>query len=108
MAEHFVARLRGLWLAFPDQTVVTAREGRVQPAAPPPTALPDAAEAGPPVVDRPCDARPSSGPTTRSAPGPSSEPPTRTPAPGRRARRRSVAPTAAGSSEAAPGTMTRP
>jgi hypothetical protein len=51
MAEHFVARLRGLWLAFPDQTVVTAREGRVQPAAPPPTALPDAAEAGPPVVD---------------------------------------------------------
>jgi hypothetical protein len=51
MAEHFVARMRGLWLAFPDQTVVTAREGRVQPAAPPPTALPDAAEAGPPVVD---------------------------------------------------------
>jgi hypothetical protein len=51
MAEHFVARMRGLWLAFPDQTVVTAREGRVQQAAPPSSALPEAAEAGPPVVD---------------------------------------------------------
>jgi hypothetical protein len=51
MAEHFVARLRGLWLAFPDQTVVTAREGRVQLAPPPPSVLPEQAEAGPPVVD---------------------------------------------------------
>ena len=51
MAEHFVARLRGLWLAFPDQTVVTAREGRVHPAPPPPSVLPDQGEAGPPVVD---------------------------------------------------------
>ena len=51
MAEHFVARMRGLWLAFPDQTVVTAREGRVQQSAPPPSSLPEAAEAGPPVVD---------------------------------------------------------
>jgi hypothetical protein len=26
MPEHFIARLRGLWLAYPDGTVVTARE----------------------------------------------------------------------------------
>jgi hypothetical protein len=26
MAEHFIARLRGLWLPYPDGTVVTARE----------------------------------------------------------------------------------
>ena len=51
MAEHFVARLRGLWLAFPDQTVVTAREGLVSPSAPAPASLPEAVEAGPPVVD---------------------------------------------------------
>lgn len=51
MAEHFVARMRGLWLAFPDQTVVTAREGRVQQSVPPPATLPEASEAGPPVVD---------------------------------------------------------
>ena len=51
MAEHFVARMRGLWLAFPDQTVVTAREGRVQPSARSPAAVSEAAETGPPVVD---------------------------------------------------------
>jgi hypothetical protein len=51
MAEHFVARMRGLWLAFPDQTVVTAREGRVNLAPPPPSVLPEQGEAGPPVVD---------------------------------------------------------
>ena len=37
MAEHFIARLRGLWLPYPDGTVVTAREGGV--AAPPPEAI---------------------------------------------------------------------
>ncbi len=51
MAEHFVARMRGLWLAFPDQTVVTAREGRVRMSSPAPEALNDSAETGPPVVD---------------------------------------------------------
>jgi hypothetical protein len=53
MAEHFVARMRGLWLAFPDGTVVTAREGRIRPAAAPPPTSPsaDTPEAGPPVVD---------------------------------------------------------
>ena len=50
MAEHFVARMRGLWLAFPDQTVITAREGRVRTSASSVSA-PDAAETGPPVVD---------------------------------------------------------
>ncbi|MGH2489665.1 MAG: hypothetical protein ACRDFR_08635, partial [Candidatus Limnocylindria bacterium] len=51
MAEHFVARMRGLWLAFPDETLITAREGRVTASAPPATALPEQAETGPPVVD---------------------------------------------------------
>lgn len=51
MAEHFVARMRGLWLAFPDQTTVTAREGRFRASAPSATGPPDAAETGPPVVD---------------------------------------------------------
>jgi hypothetical protein len=42
MAEHFIARMRGLWLPYPDGTVVTAR-GAV--AAPPPRAHPtEAAE----------------------------------------------------------------
>lgn len=27
MAEHFIARLRGLWLSYPDGSVVTARPG---------------------------------------------------------------------------------
>jgi hypothetical protein len=33
MAEHFIARLRGLWLAYPDGTVVTAREAAALPAS---------------------------------------------------------------------------
>ena len=49
MAEHFIARLRGLWLPYPDGSVVTAREGDAHPT----TALapPDAADAAPPVTD---------------------------------------------------------
>jgi hypothetical protein len=41
MAEHFIARLRGLWLPYPDGTVVTAREAAASspraagPAEPP-------------------------------------------------------------------------
>lgn len=31
MAEHFIARLRGLWLPYPDGTVVTAREAAAAP-----------------------------------------------------------------------------
>jgi hypothetical protein len=52
MAEHFVARMRGLWLSYPDGSVVTAR-----PAATTPTpstmslAIPEAVETVPAVVD---------------------------------------------------------
>ena len=48
MAEHFIARLRGLWLSYPDGTVVTAR------AAGSVSSLPqaaDPADAGSPVTD---------------------------------------------------------
>jgi hypothetical protein len=49
MAEHFIARLRGLWLSYPDGSVVTAREaGAAGPVALP---VPEAAEVGPSVVD---------------------------------------------------------
>jgi hypothetical protein len=36
MAEHIVARMRGLWLSYPDGSVVTAREAlpATQPAGP--------------------------------------------------------------------------
>ena len=50
MPEHFIARLRGLWLPYPDGSVVTAREaaaaaaqGAMLPAPP--------VETGPPVTD---------------------------------------------------------
>ena len=32
MAEHFIARLRGLWLPYPDGTVVTARQAAAGPS----------------------------------------------------------------------------
>jgi hypothetical protein len=49
MAEHFIARLRGLWLPYPDGSVVTAREGEAaQSSALAPAA---AADAAPPVTD---------------------------------------------------------
>lgn len=53
MAEHFIARMRGLWLSYPDGSVVTARPpGRhdlaPQPAAPTRSEL---AESNPPVTD---------------------------------------------------------
>jgi hypothetical protein len=44
MAEHFIARMRGLWLSYPDGSVVTAREAieEARPAAAPsePAVLP--------------------------------------------------------------------
>jgi hypothetical protein len=49
MAEHFVARLRGLWLSYPDGSVVTAREARADTLAA--LVVPDASDAGPPVTD---------------------------------------------------------
>ncbi len=48
MAEHFIARLRGLWLSYPDGSVVTAREAGVSSTA---VAIPDPSEAGPPITD---------------------------------------------------------
>lgn len=51
MPEHFIARMRGLWLSYPDGSVVTARGA----AGAPPTGrlpmLPGLTEAGPPVTD---------------------------------------------------------
>jgi hypothetical protein len=55
MAEHFIARMRGLWLSYPDGSVVTARESvpEVGTHAEPPRAslLPDLAESNPQVTD---------------------------------------------------------
>lgn len=49
MAEHFIARLRGLWLSYPDGAVVTARE--TQAGSSTAIALPDVVDIGPPVTD---------------------------------------------------------
>lgn len=52
MAEHFIARLRGLWLPYPDGSVVTGREAGIVGTVPAPTLdLPDDVDAGPPVTD---------------------------------------------------------
>lgn len=52
MAEHFVARMRGLWLAYPDGSLVTARPAAGRPTVPGPrAALPDLAEGEAPVTD---------------------------------------------------------
>ena len=50
MAEHFLARMRGLWLPYPDGTLVTARESTL-PTRPARPLDPEVAEAGPPVTD---------------------------------------------------------
>ncbi len=47
MAEHFIARMRGLWLPYPDGTVVTAREA----TGPPPVAVVERVEMAPSVTD---------------------------------------------------------
>lgn len=50
MPEHFIARMRGLWLSYPDGTVVTA-----QPGAPPQREArvrrPEVTDVGPRVTD---------------------------------------------------------
>ncbi|MGH2428731.1 MAG: hypothetical protein ACRDGV_07595 [Candidatus Limnocylindria bacterium] len=54
MAEHFIARMRGLWLSYPDGSVVTAREALNRPSAArsrDSMAGPDLGEAGSPVTD---------------------------------------------------------
>src|SRR6266480_4426045 len=51
MPEHFLARMRGLWLPYPDGSVVTARELETTQQPPQPLQLPDAVETLPPVID---------------------------------------------------------
>jgi hypothetical protein len=55
MPEHFMARMRGLWLSYPDGSVVTARESvpGVGPTAEPSRGalLPDLAESNPAITD---------------------------------------------------------
>lgn len=48
MAEHFIARLRGLWLSYPDGSVVTAREAGATATA---VSVRDPSEASPPITD---------------------------------------------------------
>jgi pyruvate/2-oxoglutarate dehydrogenase complex dihydrolipoamide acyltransferase (E2) component len=48
MAEHFIARLRGLWLSYPDGSVATARQRTGASAA---LTVADAPDAAPPVTD---------------------------------------------------------
>jgi hypothetical protein len=48
MAEHFIARLRGLWLSFPDGSVVTARAAGSVSSVP---TIAEPTDAGPPVTD---------------------------------------------------------
>jgi hypothetical protein len=49
MPEHFIARMRGLWLSYPDGTVITARSATA--GASTAVALPEATDVGPPVTD---------------------------------------------------------
>lgn len=52
MAEHFVARMRGLWLPYPDGTLVTARPATARPPARGPRpAMPEVSEEEAPVTD---------------------------------------------------------
>lgn len=52
MAEHFVARMRGLWLPYPDGTLVTARPATGRPATRTPRpSLPEVSEGEAPVTD---------------------------------------------------------
>jgi hypothetical protein len=51
MAEHFIARMRGLWLSYPDGSVVTAREAPLQAQPSMSVALPEAGVSAPGVVD---------------------------------------------------------
>jgi hypothetical protein len=49
MAEHFIARMRGLWLSYPDGSVVTARQATTGSSTV--VALPESTDVGPPVTD---------------------------------------------------------
>jgi hypothetical protein len=49
MPEHFIARLRGLWLSYPDGSVITARAARGGSSLA--VTIPDATDVGPAVTD---------------------------------------------------------
>lgn len=49
MPEHFIARLRGLWLSYPDGSVVTARQADAGGSTA--VALPEVVDVGPPMTD---------------------------------------------------------
>jgi hypothetical protein len=49
MPEHFIARMRGLWLSYPDGSVVTARAATG--ASLPAVTVPESTDVGPPVTD---------------------------------------------------------
>jgi hypothetical protein len=49
MPEHFIARLRGLWLSYPDGSVVTARAATGGSSTS--VAFPESTDVGPPVTD---------------------------------------------------------
>jgi hypothetical protein len=51
MPEHFIARMRGLWLSYPDGSVVTARAAVPEMDTSAPPMLPEAVESSPPIVD---------------------------------------------------------
>jgi hypothetical protein len=51
MPEHFIARMRGLWLPYPDGSVITAREAGTTAQPPQAVFLPEAVESLPPVLD---------------------------------------------------------
>ena len=51
MPEHFIARMRGLWLSYPDGSVVTAREAGSAPQPPQAVFVPEAVESLPSVLD---------------------------------------------------------
>ncbi len=52
MAEHFVARMRGLWLSYPDGSLITARPAASRPPTRGPRpALPELTEGEAPVTD---------------------------------------------------------
>lgn len=48
MAEHFIASIRGLWLSYPDGSIVTARPGSSMSSLP---SVADPSDTGTPVTD---------------------------------------------------------
>lgn len=49
MPEHFIARMRGLWLSYPDGSVVTARSAADRSSTG--ISAPESSDIGPPVTD---------------------------------------------------------